>query len=136
MAAVITEEDKVRARHHLGYLDVEAAQTFSLGIPAAVQTQFMIEGAMNRILPQAIPKFLELLERLDCIECDLFGGIDTATVTKIGEIEIDDKRIQKLAKYYKVAQQSLANLMGIVPNPFDQREWLSTGGGINATVQH
>lgn len=132
MAAVLTEQDKVRARHHLGYLNVEAAQTFTLGIPAAVQTQFMIEGALNRVLPQAIPKLLDLLEKLDCVECELFGGIDLASVNKISEVEVNPKRRRELAGYYKVAQQSLANLLGIVANPFDMREWLQ--GGINVSV--
>lgn len=135
MAVTIPEEDKVRARHHLGYLDVEAAQTFALGIPAAVQTQFMIEGALNRLLPQAVPKFLELLERLDCVECEVFGGIDLASIDEIAEVKISDKRLEKLARYYKLAQQSLSNLLGIVPNPWDQREWLQ-GDCINVSVSH
>ena len=34
---------------------------------------------------------------------------------------------------YKVAQQALANLMGVPTNPWDQREWLQ-GGRINVSV--
>lgn len=130
MAVAITEQDKARARYHLDYLQVEAAQTFSLGIPAAIQTQFMIEGAMNRILPSALPKFLQLLDRLDCIECELFGGIDTASVTKVGEIEINRKRLRELGQYYSIARGALATLMGIVPNPFPSagRAWWLEGG--------
>ena len=132
MAAIIPEEAKVRARHHTGYLGVEAAQTFNLGIPAAIQTQFMIEGALNRLLPQSLPKFMELLDRLDCIECEVFGGIDTATVEEVAEIKINRKRLKELRDYYLIAQQSLCNLLGIVANPFDQRVWLQ--GGINVSV--
>lgn len=134
MAAVVPEEEKVRARRHLGYLGVEASSTFSLGIPAAIQTQFMVEGALNRLLPQSMPTFLMLLDRLDCIDCEFYGGVDTATVSKIAEVEIDDKRIQKIGKYYRNARSDLANLLGIVPNPFDQREIVMEGGGINVPV--
>lgn len=133
MAAAITEQDKVRCRHHLDYLNVEAAQTFSLGIPAGMQTQFMIEGAMNRILPSAIPKFLELLERLDCIECEVFGGIDTATIEELGEIKINRRRLRELGQYYSLARSSLATLMGIMPNPFGLRGWWLEGG-VNVSV--
>jgi len=133
MSAVIAEQDKVRARHHLGYLNVEAAQTFVLGIPAPVQTQFMIEGAMNRILPQALPKFLELLERLYCIECELFGGIDLASITSISDIVVRPERRKELAGYYQVARQGLANLLGTIPNPNDQRDWVN-GETINVPV--
>lgn len=135
MAATIAENDKVRARHHTGYLNVEQSQTFVLGIPAGVQTQFLIEGALNRILPQALPKFLELLDRLDCIECELFGGVDLASITSISEIVVRPDRQKELAGYYKVAQQALTNLLGIIPNPFDQRTWLD-GGAVNVSVHH
>jgi hypothetical protein len=127
MAATLAEQDKVRARHHLGYLNVEQAQTFVLGIPAGVQTQFMIEGALNRLLPQALPKFLEMLERLDCVECELFGGIDLASITSISDIVIRPERRKELSGYYQVARQGLANLLGIIPNPYDQRTWIDDG---------
>lgn len=133
MSAVISENDKVRARFHLGYLNVEQAQTFVLGIPAAVQTTYMIEGALNRILPQALDKFIELLDRLDCVECELWGGMDLASVNKIAEIEVNPTRRKELAGYYQVARQGLANLLGIIPNPYDQREWLQ-GAPINVSV--
>lgn len=133
MAALITEEEKDRARHHMGYLAVEAAQTFVLGIPAAVQTQFMIEGALNRILPQAAERFRTLLCRLDSVEAEVFCGMDLASVDKIDTIDIRTDRLEALAKYYKIAQQGLANLLGVPPNPFDMREWLQ-GGSINVPV--
>lgn len=133
MAATLAEQDKVRARHHLGYLNVEASQTFSLGIPAAVQTQFVIEGALNRILPQALPKFLEFLDRLDCIECELFGQIDLASITSISEIVVRPDRRKELSGYYQVARQGLANLLGVPPNPYDMRDWVN-GDCINVPV--
>ncbi len=133
-AAVITEQDKVRARHHLGYLGVQESATFSLGIPAGVQTQFMIEGALHRLLPMSVPKFLELLERLDCIECEIYDGADTATIDQIGELKINRKRLQELADVYMIARTALANLLGIVPNPYDQRPFLGAAGGINMSV--
>lgn len=134
MAAVITDYEKVRARHHLGFLNVEAAQTFELGIPAAVQTQFMIEGAMLRILnvPGAVDLFRTLLCRCDAVEEAVFCGLDLNDVTKLDTIEVDDRRLAKHARTYKIAQEGLANLLGIVPNPFDGRSWLQ--GGINVAV--
>ena len=117
----------------MGYLNVEASQTFVLGIPAAVQTQFVIEGAMNRILPQAVGIFVDYLDRMDCIECELYGGVDLASVSVIAEIQVRPDRRKELAGYYKIAQQGLANMLGIPPNPFDQREWLQ-GCTLNVSV--
>lgn len=133
MAAVLSEHDKARARHHLGYLQVEAAQTFVLGVPAGVQTQFMSEGAFNRVLPSGVDRFLRLLCRLDEIEEEVYCGVDLASVNKIGDIEVNPDRLKELAKYYKFAQQGLANMLGITANPFDMREWLQ-GGNINVPV--
>lgn len=135
MAAVITAEEKVRARHHMGYQNVESISTFSLGVPAAMQTTFMIEGAMDRIMaaPGAPDKFRDLLCKLDSIESRVFCGADLADVESMGEITVNRKRLRELANYYKIAQQALGNLLGVPPNPFDMREWLS-GPSINVSV--
>jgi len=133
MAVQISDPDKARARHHMGYLGVEQAQTFVLGIPAAVQTQFMIEGAMVRLLAESLPRFYLLLERLDCLECEVFGGSDLADIESMGEIKVNRMRLKELSQYYLIAQQGLANLLGIVPNPFDQRIWLQ-GRKLNISV--
>lgn len=138
MAAFISDDEKVRARHHLGYPNVESVATFVLGVPAAMQTTFMAEGAFNRVLntPNAVDKFREMLARLDEIENFVLCGLDLADVDEVGEAKINRKRLPELARYYKIPQQGLANLLGIPPNPFDQRSWLSSGGNINVPVQH
>jgi hypothetical protein len=131
---MLSEEDKVKARHHMGYLNVQEASTFVLGIPAGVQTQFMIENAWGKILPHAENLFRTLLCRLDEIEAQVYGGSDMADVLKTGSIEVNPDRLKELAKYYRLAQQGLANLLGVVPNPFDLRDWVRAGGGINVPV--
>jgi hypothetical protein len=133
MAVTITEDEKSRARHHLGYLEVEAAQTFVLGVPAALQTTFMIEGALNRLTPTGAQRFRELLCRLDAVENQVFCGIDLADVEKLDSIDVNRKRLGELAQYYKIAQQGLANLLGVPANPWDAREWLM-GGIVNVPV--
>ena len=133
-----TEDEKASARHHLGYLQVTAAQTFVLGVPAAVQTQFMIEGALVRVLPSGEKKFRALLCRLDEIECEVFGGIDLASVESVDEIKVSADRLKELAKYYVWAQTSLANLLGVPPNPWDMRPLVQAAGagGVNVGVNH
>jgi hypothetical protein len=130
----ISEGDRVRVRHHMGYHNVGTAQTFQLGLPKATQIDFMIEGAMNVVLESAYPKLYQLLDRLDCIECEVFGGSDLADIDSMGEIKVNRKRLSELAQYYKIAQQALANLLGVIPNFWDQRTWLGGGGVINVPV--
>jgi len=137
MPAVVTPEEKVRARHHLGYHNVESVMTFQLGVPAAMQTSFMIEGALDRIMstPGAIEKFRQILCRLDAIENQVFCGSDLADVEVLDTITINRKRLRELAQYYSIGLGMLENLLGIVRNPWDKRAWvLSADGGINVPV--
>lgn len=133
---MLTEEEKVQIRHHLGYLNVQAASTFQLGIPAGVQTQFMIEGAWDKVLPQAEVMLKRWLCRCNDVETEVFGQLDLANVQETGNVKVNPDRLKELAKYYRLAQQSVANLLGVVPNPFDMRDWvMAGGGGLNVPVR-
>jgi hypothetical protein len=134
----LTIEEKARVRHHMGYLGVDASQTFVLGIPAAVQTQFVIEGAMNRLLPESYEKVRQLLARLDAIEEQIVEDQELLAVSKVDEIDIRPDEFRQLVKQYVWWQSALANLFGIAPNPFDQRfsSWGTGAGGINVGVQN
>lgn len=98
-----------------------------------MQTTFMIEGALVRIMPEAVDKFRELLCRLDAVESEVYCGMDLASVEKVDTIAIRSDRMQELAKYYRLARSALANLLGVPPNPFDMREWVR-GPAINVSV--
>lgn len=135
---MITEQEKVRARHHMGYLNVSAVQTFVAGIPANVESQFLIEGALNQILPQAEGQFRILLQRLDEVECQIDRNMENLAVSQVDEIKLREDEFKQLITRYKYWQGGIANLLAAPPNPFDQREWLGRGwgggGGINAPV--
>lgn len=130
-----TEDEKVKIRHHLGYLNVEAAQTFQLGIPAATQTQFIVEGAMNRILAEAEPLARKHLERLDAIEEQIMCNIDNVELLKADEVEFNPKAFNRLLDRYRFFQSALANTLGCYPNPYDQRFDGALGGGVNVPVR-
>lgn len=137
MAVVLTAEEKSRARHHAGYLQTQSAYTFGLGIPLNVQPQFMIEGALNNLLDEvAYAKFRQLLCRCDQIEEQIYCGSDLADIQSIDTIKVNPERVKDLAKYYVLAMTSMCNLLGIVPNPWDQRDFIAWGGGggINVSV--
>lgn len=128
----VTEDEKVKIRHHLGFLNVAEAQTFVLGTPAAVETQFLVEGAMNRVLEAAMVQVRRHLQILDTIEQQKIDDLELLAVNKVGEIEIRADEQEALDKQYERWQASLANLLGIYPNPWDKR----AGGGINVPVMH
>jgi hypothetical protein len=137
---VISEQDKVRARHHLGFGGVQQSATFLLGVPAAVETAFMVEGTWARILPSHEQKFRQLLDNMDGIEQQMLDDQGDLAAVKVGSIEVNLKEFQMLIEQYKHWQGALANMLQIAPNPFDQRPMLGSGynggGGMNVPVVH
>lgn len=133
---MIPEYDKVRCRGHMGYGGVQQASTFVLGIPAGVQTAFMIEGAWERILPSMEAEFCKLLDKLDRVECQIEENMEDLAVEKIGEITVNLKEFEHLMTRYRYWQGKLANLLQVPPNPFDQRfEAWGGGGSMNVHVE-
>lgn len=125
----LTEHEKVRIRHHMGYLNVVAAYTFVLGTPAAVETQFLIEGAMDRVKEEALPLARELLSRCDLTESQMVDDQELLAVVSIGEIEIRQTQQKELRRVYREHVRALSNLLGVPQNPFDKRGFGVGGAG-------
>lgn len=119
--SVLSEHEKVKVRHHLGYLNVQQVATFALGAPQAVETQFIIEGAMNKVLMTALPELRRHLALLDQIEEQMIGDLELLAVQSIGDITVNLEEQAKLTRVYDRWVDSLANLLGVTRNPFDKR---------------
>lgn len=134
----LSEDERVRIRHHLGYLNVAEVATFVLGVPASVQTQFMIEPAMDKILLPAEAKARQLLDQLDAVEFQLFDDTETLVASKVGSIDLNPDEFEKVIQRYDFIRNGLANILGVIPNPYDKRFWQSGGGavGINVPIVH
>jgi len=118
----------------MGFINVGLVQTFSLGVPGARETSYLIEGAMNQVLPEAELECRRLIGVLDGIEAQMVGDLELLAVNKIGEIDVNQDEQQKLRRAYRHWQAELGNLLGIPPNPFDQR--FMNAGGLNVGVQN
>ncbi len=133
--AHLTPTQKVKIRHHLGYLGVSSVATFALGVPAATETQFMIEGAMEKLLPESLPELDRLLGILDGIEQQRLDDLELAAVDQVGEIAINQREQGQLLAQYNEWVEALANLLGSMRNPYDKRlPQNRSGGGLNARV--
>ena len=133
---MITEQEMVKCRHHTGYLGVAEQSTFSLGVPAGVQTQFVIEGAMKRLLPQSEDEFRRHLKILDEHEQQILENMPNVAASEVGAIKVNPKAFLEFVRQYRYWVNSLCNLLGCVSNPFDLRysQWNAIGGGINCSV--
>lgn len=134
---MLTELEKIKARAHCGYLNVQQAATFVMGVPAGVQTQFVIEGGLQKILAAAEPLFRTYIARLDALEEQIVENTENVAVDKVDEIELRADEFKQIIIRYKHWQGALCNLLGVPPNPYDMRPWMgggAGGGGINAPV--
>jgi hypothetical protein len=129
----LTEHEKAQIRHHLGYPEVSAISVFQLGIPAAIEPSFMLEGAMDRIRPEAEDITRRKLAALDTIEAQMVGDLELLAVRRVEEIEINTDEMKALRNEYAYWQAALANDFRVPVNPFDFRGQAS---GINVTVRH
>ena len=128
----LSETQRIATRHHMGYLQVADAYTFVLGSPASVETTFIIEGAMDRLLEHALPRFLRILDVLDGIECQMVDDLENLAVESLGDIKINLKEQRQLQTNYDYWVASLSNMLGCPRNPFDKR--FSAICGINVRV--
>ena len=132
---MLTQDEKARIRHHLGYPNVGAVPTFALGVPAAIETAFIIETAMNQVLAEALPLVRLYLCRCEETECQRFTSQGNMQAQQVGDItpggEVEQKQLNK---NYAHGQQSLAGLLGVMTNPFDKRTSLAPGG-LNVAVR-
>ena len=129
----LTPEEKVWVRYHLGFVGVTSIATFSLGTPAAIETQFIIESAMNLVLPESEGIVRDLLNKLGGILGQMVDDHELLAIERLGEITIRKDEHDALRKEYLFWQKSLANIFGVRPNFYDQR---FQGAGINVTVIH
>lgn len=121
MAAVLQEEEKVRIRHHLGYLQPNPVTTIQLGFPRASQPQFLVESAMNNIPEAAIGLIRKYVAYLDNIEDRLIGSLDRLQATRLAEITLNPDEQDKLEKEYYRWAMRLADDLGVPLNVYSER---------------
>lgn len=130
--ASLTGEEKSRVRHHLGFLGVQVAQTFVFNFPTPIETQFAVEGAMDRVLEDELPQVRRHLAILDKFEQQMIDDVELMAINRIDTIEVNQKEQAQLLVVYDYWRKSLANLFGVTVNPSDQR--FMGGMGVNVVV--
>lgn len=131
---MLTLEEKAKVRKHGGWPNISAAQTFFLGNPAAMEPFFILEAAMDSIIPTAEFLLREGLERCDRIYATIFDDADTLVAAKVGDIEINPKQFEQLVQRYLLYVDDMLQVMGCYRNPFDARFGGGAGRGINSRV--
>ena len=111
--AIFEDSEKERIRYHLGYLNVEPAASLQFGLPAPIQPLFMVESAMDKILPEGKERILKMVSHMDRIECEMMEGIDYLPANRLGDMEVRKEHIDDLeSEYYRWATR-LAGQLGV-----------------------
>ncbi len=116
----LTEQEKVRVRDLLGFLNVANAQTFALGMPAGVETQFIIEKAMDYVPEHALFLVREHMATLQAIDGQSIEDMELMAVNGIGDITVNQEEQKQLDTRRRYWRGRLCNALGVYPNPFDQ----------------
>jgi hypothetical protein len=127
---VLDPAEKERVRYHMGYLEVSPAAAITFGIPAPIQTLFLLESAMDRIMPVAEDRVRKLITILDSIECKEEGGLDYLVVSRVSDIELRPDHIEKLEEQYAKWASKLADTLGapLYPGSSKFRSLFGVGG--------
>jgi len=109
----LTDAEKERARHHLGYPQVQPAASIQWGIPRPIQTAFLVESAMNNIIAAAEPRVRSMLCTLDGLETKLIEAQDYLVAQKLEDITLRDGHPDLLEREYQRWAGRLADLLGV-----------------------
>lgn len=128
----LSAQDKARVRYHMGYPQVTQAQTFVVGgVPAPMELNFLIEGAMNKIAPESEGTFRGLLDKLDGIEAQMIQDQPNIAAKQVGNVTPNQDEFKQLIYQYQYWQGQLSNMLAVPVNPFDKR---FAAMGINCPV--
>ena len=108
-----TDEEKQRIRYHLGYMSVQPAASLTFGLPKPQQTLFLVESAMNLILPVAEEKVRSILNVLDTVECRLIEAQTRMAATQVDNLTMRRDETDALEGEYRRWANRLADIMGV-----------------------
>ncbi len=119
----LTEKERMRVRYHLGFPQVAFATILALGVPAAGHPAFLLESAMNDLLPEAEDRAREVLRQCDCIEVQMTDARSRMKLERItGELIFRSREeIQDLEEQYVYWTDNLVDIFGVNKNPFSKK---------------
>ena len=109
----LTDQEKERARDHLGYPEVQALTALTFGVARPLQTLFLVEQALNSLLPVAENRVRSILGVLDGVECRLIAAQDRLAAKRIDNLELRDDEPAQLEAEYRRWGYRLADTLGV-----------------------
>lgn len=132
----ITNHEKARVLHHLGYPSWSSlAASIQLGFPAGSQPLFLVEQAFQRLLPGGEEAVREDLCQCEDTERQLGDARSRFKASELGDLKLNPREAQMLRGELQYWRAKLADDLGVVRNPYSQSAYQGDPGGVNAKVE-
>ena len=118
---MLTDEEKVRARYHLGYLNLGTPGSLVAGIPMPSQTIFLLDYNLNNILPAAEPLVRDMLGRLDTTDRQIFEAQDRMQASSVENVTLRADESEALERNYVRWAMRLSDLIHVPLYPYSAR---------------
>jgi len=109
----LTDEERQRVRYHLGYPSVQPAASISFGLPRPQQTLFLVESAMNLLMPVAENEVRRIIGVMDGVECRLIDAQDRLAAKQIDQLTLRENEPGQLELEYQRWGFRLADTLGV-----------------------
>jgi len=116
-----SEEERARIRYHLGYGNAQPAAAISFGLPATIQTLFIVEQAMDLYPPAAQDQIRNITRIMDGIECRLVDALDRLAAIELGDLKLREDEHDKLEREYVRWGFRLADALRVPIYPYSMR---------------
>lgn len=108
----LTTDERSRVRHHLGYPNVAPAAAIQYGVVRPMQTLFLVESAMDKILPEAEDRVRQYLSLLDDIECKMAASVDYLVASAVEGVTLRPDAQDAMEREYVRWAQRLSDEIG------------------------
>jgi hypothetical protein len=109
----LTPEERQQVRYHLGFVSVAPAASINFGIVRPIQTLFLVEQAMNYLLPVGEAKVRQIIGILDGIECRLVDAQDRLAAKSLDNLTMRPDETDALENEYYRWGGRLADTLGV-----------------------
>jgi len=140
----LSESDKERCRYHLGYLETDMAPSIQFGIPRPLQTVFLLEQAIQRLVTSEFvcARVRRILDCLDTIEQKLKSALCMLGVESLGDLKLHPLAqkngmlvTDSLEREYVRWANRLSDVLGVPKYAYSQR-FRRQGPGGSIPVSH
>jgi hypothetical protein len=118
---LLSDVEKAQIRHHGGYLNTDPVLSLQLGTPAISQESFIVEGAMNRIRPEAVGIIRQMLQACNDSERNLLEAQRRLRAKQVGNITLNGSECDQLEREYSRWTKRLYEDLGAPRNPYSTR---------------